>query len=293
MSRFKSILLPLDGSPEAAKGAGCALWLAQALGATLHVLHATAHPLSAEDALAHLRVPQVQDARVVVHQLAGGAEAAVLAEIADHHIDLVVMSARGESASANVAPTRRLGTIAQAVIERSPVPVVLLPVRYRESLPWTSMLAAASGEASADQALEAAAHLAAALRLNVTVVHSGDGPPGAGVAPLGAYADAPYHEYPQRLKQLVERALAGCAAEEARCVHEVLLCQGEPASVLLEQVAGHASSVLALGWHGALGAGRALVLKRLLEEAECALLIVRGAEHARARLKVGSEMGDG
>lgn len=291
MSRFNSILLPLDGSPEAAKAAGCALWLAEALGATLHVLHATAHPLSVRDALARLRVPHVRGARVVVHQTPGGAEAVVLEEIAAHRIDLVIMSARGESASANVAPVRRLGSIAQAVIERSPVPVVVLPLHYRQSLPWTSMLAAASGEVSADQALEAAVHLAAALRLKVTVVHSGDGPGGAGAAPLGAYVDAPHHEYPQRLDQMVERGLAGCAAEEAQCVHEVLLCRGEPASVLLEQVAGHASSVLALGWHGALGAGRALVLKRLLEEAECALLVVRGAEHSRARLKVGSDIG--
>jgi nucleotide-binding universal stress UspA family protein len=286
--RFASILLPLDGSPESAKAAGCALWLAQALGATLHVVHATAHSLPAAGALARLRVPHVQDARVVVHQVAGGAEAAVLQEIAAHHIDLVVMSARGESASAKLAPMRRLGSIAQAVIERSPVPIVLLPLHYRESLPWTSMLAAASGEASADHALEAAARLATALRLKITVVHSADGPRGTGAAPFGGYADAPHHEYSHRLKQLVERGLAGCAAEEAHCVHDVLLCRGEPGAVLLEQVAGHGSSVLALGWHGALGAGRALVLKCLLEQAECALLVVRGAEHSRARLKVGS-----
>jgi nucleotide-binding universal stress UspA family protein len=184
----------------------------------------------------------------------------------------------------------RLGSIARAVIERSPVPVVLLPLHYRESLPWTSMLAAASGEASADQALEAAVHLAAALRLNVTVVHSGDGPPGA--APLGAYADAPYHEYPQRLKQLVERGLAGCAAEEARCVHEVLLCQGEPASVLLEQVAATPAVCWRSKRHGALGSRRARCSapagRSRMRAAHCSWSRVR-----RARLKVGSEMGEG
>ena len=290
MSRFNAILLPLDGSPEAAKAAGCALWLAQALGATLHVLHATAHPLSAQDALARLRVPQVQDARVVFHQLSGAPEAAVLEEIAAHRIDLVVMSACGESAIADVAPSRRLGTVAQAVIERSPVPVVLLPLHYRQTLPWTSMLAAASGEAAADQALKAAAHLAAALQIKVIVVHSGDDPAEPGRAALGAYFDAPHHEVPQRLEQLVERGLAGCGAEEARCVQQVLLCRGDPASVLLEQAVRHDSSALALGCHGALGAGRALVLKRLIEEAECTLLLVRGTEHARARLKVGREI---
>lgn len=292
MSRLDSILLPLDGSPESARSAGCAMWLAQALGATLHVLHATTQPLSAEAALARLRVPHAQGARVVVHQVLGAAEAAVLQEIAVHRIDLVVMSARGESVSAGgpVALSRRLGSVARAVIEGSPVPVVLFPRRYRETLPWASMLAAASGEAAADPALRAAAQLAAALRLKLTVVHCQDDAPGATTAPLVAYADAPHHEYPQRLDHLVERGLAGHAPEQAHRDCEILLCRGDPAASLLEQVARHHSSVLALGWHGALGTGRAPVLKRLLEEAECALLLVRETAGVRARLKVGSAL---
>jgi nucleotide-binding universal stress UspA family protein len=290
MSRFASILLPLDGSPEAAKGAGCALWLAEKLGATLHVLHATAQPLPAREALARLRVPDARRTQVVVHQLSGNAEAAVLEAIAVHRVDLVVMSARGESAATGLELSQRLGTVAQAVLERSPVPVLLLPARYREALPWTSMLAAASGERAADQALEAAVRLAAALRLKVTVVHSEDGPPAAGTAPLGAYADAPHHEYPQRLEEMVERGLAGCTPEEGHCVDHVLLAHGDPAAVLLEEVARRTASVLALGWHGAMAAGRAPVLKRLLAEAECALLLVRAAERSPARLKVGAEI---
>ena len=289
MSRFASILLPLDGSPEAAKGAGCALWLAERLGATLHVLHATAQPLPAREALARLRVPDARRTQVVVHQLPENAEAAVLEAIAVHRVDLVVMSARGESASAGLELAQRLGTVAQAVLERSPVPVLLLPARYREALPWTSMLAAASGERSADQALEAAVRLAAALGLKVTVVHSEDGAP-AGTAPLGAYADAPHHEYPQRLEEMVERGLAGCTPEEGHCVDHVLLARGDAAAVLLEEVARRTASVLALGWHGALAAGRAPVLKRLLAEAECALLLVRASERSPARLKVGAEI---
>lgn len=293
MNQFASILLPFDGSPESAKAAGCAVWLAQALNATLHVLHATAHPLPAGDVLARLQTPQVAGARVVVHQRLDDPEAAALAEISEHHIDLVVMSAIGASASAHPTLVQRLGRIAQAIIERSPVPVVLLPTRYRESLPWQSMLVAASGEAAADRALESAARLASALRLQVSVVHSHDGPQGAGAAPLGSYADAPQHEIPNRLEQMVERGLASCTAEEAGCVQELLLRRGEPASVLLEHVERGGSSVLALGWHGRMGAGRALVFKRLLDEATCALLIVREREGSGARLKVGGAFDEG
>lgn len=292
MSRFASLLLPLDGSPEAAKGAGCALWLAEALGATLHVLHAAAQPLPGREALARLHVPGAQRAQVVLHQLPENAEAAVLEAITTYRVDLVVMSTRGESASAGLKLPQRLGMVAQAVIEHSPVPVLLLPMRYREVLPWTSMLAAASGEMAADQALEAATQLAGALQIKVMVVHAEDGPGAAGRMPLGGYADAAHHEYPRRIEEMLERGLAGCTPEECCFVDQVLLQHGDPAAVLLDQVVRHGSSVLALGWHGALGTGRALVLKRLLEEAECALLLVRKAEKSTARLKIGNEIDD-
>lgn len=290
MSRFASILLPLDGSPESAKGAGCALWLAQTLGATLHVLHAASQPLLGRAALDHLHVPEAGQPHVVLHQLPEHADVAVLDAITTHGVDLVVMSTRGKSASAGLNLSQRLGTVAQAVIERSPVPVLLLPLHYREVIPWTSMLAAASGEMAADQALEAVTQLAAALRIKVTVVHAEDGPEAGYGLPLGAYADAAHHEYPGRIEEMVERGLSGCTSEECYSVDQVLLRRGEPAKVLLEQVARYGSSVLALGWHGTLEAGRALVLKRLLEEAECALLLVRSAERSTARLKVGEDI---
>lgn len=285
MSSFQSLLLPLDGSAEAAKAAGCALWLADTLAATLHVVHATSQPLPGRDALAQLRLPQGARAQVVVHQPTGDAQAAVLDAIAEHGVELVVMSARGESAATGLGLGERLGSVARAVIRASPVPVVLLPVRYREALPWRSMLAAASGEPAADRALEAAAHLAAALRLGVRLLHSGDGPSGT-----GAYADAPHHEYGRRLQEMAERGLAGCTEEEARCMQEALLRGGDPADELLEHVVREGTSLLALGWHGALGSGRALVLKRLLDEAPCALLLVRTPETSPARLKVGDEI---
>lgn len=296
MSDFDSIVLALDASVESARGLGCASWLARSLGATLHVLHATAQPLPAADALARLHIPQAQRDRLVVHQLASSADAAILDAVADLHVGLVVMSARGESAGQETGPpqrpSRRLGSVAQAVLERCRAPVLLLPVRYRESLPWTSILAAVSGEAQSDRALEVAVRLAAALHLEVVVVHSGDGAPSIGESPDGAYADAAHHEFPRRIDEMVSRGLASCSEREAHCVRDVRLRSGDPAGILLDEVARHDASVLALGWHGALAPGRAQVLKRLLDEATCALLLVRTLEGSAARLKVGAEIDD-
>ena len=156
------------------------------------------------------------------------------------------------------------------------------------------MLAAASGEAAADlRAGRRSAAGSGTAAQSQRAASARTARPAQSRRRSVAYADAPHHEYPQRLDHLVERGLAGCGSEEAQCVGEILLRRGDPASVLLEQVARHGSSVLALGWHGALGAGRALVLKRLLEEAECALLLVRQTDHFRARLNVGKEMDEG
>lgn len=291
MKPFTSLLLPLDGSCEAAKGAGCAVWLSRALGATLHVLYAAPEPLPEGDALVQLHFPHAEGAQVLLHQTQAPADVAVLEAIKAHEVDLVVMSTRGESVSIGVNLSRRLGKVAQAVIERSPAPVVLLPLHYREVLPWTSMLVADSGEAAANQALETAACLAAALRLKISVLHAEGGSGPVCAMPFGTYADAAHHEYARRMQGMLERGLATCGAKECQAVSHLFLRHGDPADVLLEQICQQASNVLALGWHGALDSGRALVFKRLLEQASCALLLVRRIERPMVRLRVGAEIG--
>lgn len=293
MSDFDNLLLPLDASPTSARAVDTALWLADSLGATLHVLHATAHPLPATEALGHLHANGGRRPHVVLHQPAGDPRAAVLAAIDRHRIGLVVLSARGASLAERADPTRPLGGVARAVLERTPVPVILLPAQYRPTLPWQSMLAALSGEPAADQALEAAVRLATALRLRIAVLHIDTGAGRGEAPPFGAYADSPHHEVPRRFEHLVQRGLAGCTADEAHCIHEVLLRRGDAATALLEEARQRGSSVVALGWHGALDPGRAPVLKRLLRDADCALLVVRRPPRApRVRLKVGSALGN-
>lgn len=290
MNSFNSLLLPLDGSLEAARGAGCALWLTEALGATLHVLHVTDQPLPVREALSRLHMPNAQKPAVVLHQRTQDAAAALLQGIAIHCVDLVVMSARGASASKGLNLSQRLGTVAQSIIEHSPVPVLLLPLRYREVLPWTSMLVAASGDRAADEALGTATQLAAALNLKVIPIHIEETHSTLGANPLSMYVDAAHYEYAPRMEEMVERGLTTCTEEERQCVKQILLRRGGAAEVLLEQTTFHHSSLLALGWHGEMGSGRALVLKRLLEEAECALLLVRKPEKSSVRLKIGKAL---
>jgi hypothetical protein len=46
------------------------------------------------------------------------------------------------------------------------------------------------------------------------------------------YADAPQHEYPGRLSEMVDRGLVGRTPGEQRCMPEVLVCRGDTAAEL-------------------------------------------------------------
>ncbi len=293
MRRFISILVPLDGSPEAAKVLGCACWLADRLGATLHILNVTPQPLPPGEALDRLHVPGKQRNRMLLHQIEGDAESAVLATLSEHARGLLVMSARGASASLGIDQDKALGRVARAVIERTEVPVLLLPARYREILPWESMMVAASGETSADQALNIAVQLATELGIRVAVAHCIEDRTQSDTPPLGTYADAPHHEHAERLGEILNRGLSSCSHEQSQSVDNVALCLGEPATELAKVARQRGASVIALGWHGALGAGRAPVLKHLLDKAESPILLFKEMPKTQARLKVGDEFNHG
>ncbi|HEX7126909.1 MAG TPA: universal stress protein [Thermodesulfobacteriota bacterium] len=293
MNPFPSILVPLDGSSTAARSLGCATWLARRLGSRLHVLNAGPDPLPAREALTRLKVPEAAWPLVVLHQAPACPADAVLEAVAQYEVQLVVMTARGKTAEAQAAgdTTRLVGHVTHAVLERSPVPVLLLPPAYREELPWTRVLVPVSGEAEADAALTLAVRLARALDLGVHVVHVI--PPGDGDADLAArarYADALHHEYPRQLEEVVSRALADCTPGERCRVEDVALGYGEVDTELLALIERKRVSLLVIGWHGCLASGRAPVLRRLIESVASPLLLVKPAEPQPFRLKVGEEI---
>ena len=288
MSSFDSILLPLDGSLQAAKAVPCALWLAERLHATLHVLHAAPHPLAPANALERLSALAAQRSRTVLHQTKVDPVQAVLEATKEHHVKLVVITARGESASRDVERGRTLGRIARALVVESSVPVLLVPLHDRSVLPWRSMLVAASGDPESDEALATAARLASALDLRVTVVHV-IAEPGSGA--LGQYADAAYHELPWRLEEMVKRALLSSSPEDIGRIEGLAVRRGDPITEVIAEVEQRRSSVVAVGWHGDLSPEHANVLLGLLERAAFPLLVVRKPPPSEFRLKVGDEIG--
>ena len=137
---FKSILVPFDGSKAAEAALDEAIKLAQAEGARLTLLgvatrppwiapsYAAAIPTDAELEAeverrldgALERVPDGVPAATVVRS--GAPAQVILARVEQGMHDLVVMGSRGRGGVRSLV----LGSVSQAVVHRSPVPVVVV-----------------------------------------------------------------------------------------------------------------------------------------------------------------------
>ncbi len=295
MKLFPSILVPLDGSRIAARSIGCATWLASRLDARLHILSATLRELPAREELMRLQVPERHWPLIVLHQVPEVPADAILAAVARHEARLIVMTACGHTAETpepgDQEALHSVGSVARAIIERSSVPVLLLPANYREALPWERVLVPVSGEVEFDEALALAVHLANALDLQVHVAHVADSQAGEESLSMRArYADSLHHEYAHQLEELVSRALPQCPPEECRRVADLALCRGDVAGELLKLIERKRISMLVVGWHGRFMTGHARVLRHLIRAITIPVLLVRTEARMPLRLKVGEEM---
>lgn len=290
MKLFPAIGVPLDGSDVALRSLGCATWLASRLGAKLHVLNVNT-PLPRDQALQRLRVPEKYRPLVEFHQVQGDTVDEILAAAERHGIGLIVMTAQGTSgATAAPDPLKIVGHVTHGVIERSRVPVLLLPPRYEESLPWRTALVPLSGEPGADESLTVALRLAHVLDLAVTVAHVAATGERRGEAGSGLYADEAYHEYPQMLNEFVARACPLCSAAEREHIVDFRLFYGDVADALLALIERNRTSLLVVGWHGQFMTGHAHVLKAMIQRLACPVLLVKAVPRAPVRLKVGEEL---
>lgn len=283
---FSSILVPLDGSDKAARPLRSAAWLADKLNSQLHVVTVTSAPLPAAAALESLKVPPDLRTRVILHQLRGSAEQAILQCMEELQTDLLVLSAQGHSES-----DTGLGPVARSLLQQCMMPVLLAPPAFTERLPLRTAMIPVSGEQDTDEALGRAIALAKQLELELHVVHVVS--PEAAEADYTSgmqYQDAVHHEFAERLNDLLRRACPHCGPDDfERVVAKVCLCRGKVADEIINMAEQTAADLLVTGWHGRLQPGRALYIKQLIENLTCPMLLFRSRAAPYFTLNVGEE----
>jgi nucleotide-binding universal stress UspA family protein len=293
MIGVSSLVVPLDGSEAATRSLECATWLARRLHARVSVWTATDSERPPRDALRRLRVPERHWAAIELHQTPGPPERAIVEAAGRPDGGLVVLSSHGEAFERAGERDGILGHVARFVIEQSAVPVLLLPPRYREMLPWKHLVVPVSGAPACDDALALATRLAFALDLSVKVVHVAN--PSASDPGLDArarYADALHHEYPGQLEELVGRALPLLSGEQRQRIDSLTLCGGDVLDQLLELLAREPGGAVVVGWQGTLSDRHAHLLKGLIAAITCPLLLVKPSRRRLSRLNTGEDFGN-
>ncbi len=297
MSSFNSIFLPLSHDIEIDKLTRLSVWLAKRVSAklTASVMHddprERARLESSFQTLADVLTRQegVGDVRLIpaAEKISDPIDEA-LAIVKREKLEMIVSLLRWS----RVGGAAVFDPATASLVEQSPVPVLVVPENHRPKLPWSNILVPMSAESRTNPALKHALSLALQLGLDVDVVH---------VAPctgdeqrkhtlLSRYSDSAYHDFPERVEQLITEASPFSSVEEKQRIRHFTLCCGEVSEEVLEQARHRDCGIIAMQWKGTLKPGHARILKTVLQESACPLLLVRAESQRQCKLTAGGEI---
>ncbi|HZT83259.1 MAG TPA: universal stress protein [Gemmataceae bacterium] len=303
---FRSILVPLDGSPLGEQALPLAVSLARRVGAALEVAHVlvTPAPLYSERAAG---MENTLDARAregarayldgVLNRLAqsgvpvtsalleGGVAESIEGRVKARGIDLVVLTTHGRGAFSRFW----LGSVTDRLIRRLEVP--LLAVRPQEGpldlsggpVPQHFLLPL-DGSPLAEQALEPALELARLAQARCTLLRVVKP---IVVAPADLQWSAALGSDEAIVRELADEAraylerVAGRLRREGQPVEARVVLHPRPAAAILEEARTAGADLIALGTHGYGGVKRVLlgsVADKVLRGATTPVLVYRPAE---------------
>ena len=301
-----TVLVALDGSLAAATALPIALAVAAQLGADCEVLHIVSdtglvagldRPFAKEfEALTGVKLwpdalestvrrwqavagPGNALAHIEVRLDIGDPAAGILRASADPLVTLVVLTTHGYI----IEPGRSLGRVAEQVIAGTTQPILLIrpevtPMTIQPGAALQRLLLPLDGTPTTAALLAPATALASRLGASVDLLYVADvgTPPPDEPGSIGApqYVDQPQHEWPQWANEVITRLAEACAQCPPNVPLRTFLAQGDAGKAITRFAAEHASDAVVLACRSRLEPGRAAVLRAVLDQTPCPVLIV-------------------
>jgi nucleotide-binding universal stress UspA family protein len=285
---FKKLLVPLDGSAQAAVALPLARAVARQTGAAQRLLRVV--PPTRADVEDHLH-GEARDnlARIAAELAAGDREvdtavrhdqnpgAAIVREAGRWPADLIVMATHGRSGLARVL----IGSVAQRVVSESPVPVLLLRPGGRRVAHLTTLLVPVDGSPDGSRALGVALPLAQETGARIVLLQV--------VVPFvqryfdeSLAVDPMWDEEALTSARGYVEALAG-RLREAGISAQGRVTQGPIPQQIVDTAAEVAADVIVMSTHALTGPARALlgsVADEVVRTAPLPVLLIRQGTHA-------------
>lgn len=283
----RAILAPLDAPADESKcglaSIPVALSLAALEGASLRVLHVlppSTKPFAMADLVQRLGLDpdELRTCSCILDQRHGdAAEEIVRAAREQHALAIVLCTHAGHPSLAG-----DLGRTARHVLENAPCPVILVrPSRGRA--PWRvrHVLLPHDGTPRTTEAMGRAADLAGRSIARLSVMHvaaTHPGParePGAFQAPQ--YVDQRQHEWPAWASEFVERVTSASPLNPSQL--RLVLGAGDPAREVLRYARENEVDLIVVAWAGTLDGEHAAVVRAVLLEAPCPVMVLKTDRH--------------
>ena len=271
--RAATLIVPLDGSREAASALPVARALAAAESATLHILHVSDTMLAAKAMAERLGLAPAEMDGAVLDQRVGAPADEIVLQAHDQGSRLIVMSSR----CVRDAERGALGSVARAVLRHAPCPVVIVPHGHA-SPSWSlrNILLPHDGIPTTAAAIARTSELAQKAGAELAVLHIAStsaappAEPGALVAPR--YLDQPQYEWPAWAREFMDRVVAiGGPPPDVR-MHLFFAC-GEPADVIVEFAGQHHTDLVVIAWVAGWEPEQRTTMRKVIDQAPAPLLI--------------------
>jgi nucleotide-binding universal stress UspA family protein len=271
-----TILVPLDGSPEALAAMPVARLIAELEDASLHVVHVADQTYSPRELLSRLGLTPEDARSVILDQESGDPAEAIVRTASVQESPYIVMCTHTGAKE----QLTELGSVATEVVQLAPCPVVLVPPEPgKQPTHLRHVLVPHDGTpatgAIAGPVLDYAERTDAELLvLHVTGAGTVQPPePGSITAPM--YVDQVQYEWPAWANEFLERV--HCPPEQFKRLR-MALAVGETGEEIARFARENHVDMIVLGWHGTLAAEHAATLRAVLREPPCPLLLLRVME---------------
>jgi nucleotide-binding universal stress UspA family protein len=271
----ETLLVPLDGSTNAAAALSVARGLAPLKDAKIVLIHVGREALAPDELLVRMKLSAEDVRGLVIDQCTGSPADAIVREAAARHTVLIVMSAPAPTDD----PLHVLGSVLGDVLRTAPCPVVLvrsIPIRH----PWAlhQLVLPHDGTPTSAAAIAPAANLASRASADLVVLHvatpGAEQPAESGTFTTPRYIDQPQHEWPAWSREFLERVRGLCYPANIEKIR-LVLAHGEASAAILEFSRRNASDLIALAWRGSLDPDRAQTIQRVIRDASCPVIIFR------------------